>query len=62
LIESLCQSEKPADEGLLKIILGFPEDLPDLSSRRPPDGNSRPDGIHNSYYEQRKRGVLPNRY
>jgi hypothetical protein len=38
----------------------FPEDLPDLRSARVE--NDKPDGINNCYFEQRKRGVLPEYY
>ena len=38
----------------------FPEDLPDLRSARVK--NDKPDGINNCYFEQRKRGVLPEYY
>ncbi len=38
----------------------FPEDLPDLGSTR--IENDKPDGTNNCYFEQRKRGVLPEYY
>lgn len=47
------------DPPLFRQLMGFPEDLPDLSRLRPPGGNSRPAGIGESYFEQRKRGTLP---
>jgi hypothetical protein len=43
-------------------LLGFPEDLPNLSRRRPPSGNARPQGIRQSYFAKRKRGELPDTY
>ena len=43
-------------------LMGFPEDLPDLSWLRPPGGNSRPDGVEQSYFAQRHRGELPQTY
>jgi hypothetical protein len=39
--------------------MGFPDDLPDLSRLRPPGGNSRPEGIEESYFAQRQRGESP---
>ena len=42
--------------------MGFPEDLPDLSELRPPDGNSRPEGVAQSYSALRERGELPETY
>jgi len=43
-------------------LLGFPDDLPDLSSLRPPGGNLRPEGIAQSYFAQRKQGRLAATY
>jgi hypothetical protein len=43
-------------------LIGFPEDLPDLSQLRPPAGNSRPEGIEESYFARRRRGELPETY
>ena len=50
------------DPELLKEILGFPDDLPDLSKLRPPGGNAKPDGIEQSYFRLRERGELPDTY
>ena len=47
---------------VLRRFFGFPSNLPRLASLRPPGGNSRPDGIHNSFYERRTRGDLPEFY
>jgi hypothetical protein len=38
---------------------GYPDNLPRLSTLRPPNGNSRLAGIADSHYERRKRGELP---
>jgi hypothetical protein len=38
--------------------MGYPADLPDLSSLRPPAGNSRPEGIDQSHAARRERGEL----
>ena len=43
-------------------LLGFPDDLPDLSQARPPGGNSRPDGVEHSCFALRERGQLPETY
>lgn len=40
-------------------LMGFPQDLPNLSRLQPPKGNSRPEGIQRSYYAMRQRGELP---
>jgi HNH endonuclease len=43
-------------------LMGFPQDLPDLASLRPPHGNSRPKGVADSYHAQRNTGELPQKY
>ncbi|ETW97976.1 MAG: hypothetical protein ETSY2_43555 [Candidatus Entotheonella gemina] len=50
------------DQELDKQLMGFPDDLPDLSRLRPPGGNTRPDGIRESYFEVRRYGELPATY
>ncbi len=42
--------------------LGYPNDLPDLASLRPPGGNSRPQGVAVCAFESRRRGELPEAY
>lgn len=41
----------------LTLWLGYPEDLPDLSTPAPP-ANSKPDGVKDCFFAQRKRGEL----
>jgi hypothetical protein len=43
-------------------LLGFPDDLPDLSRLRPPGGNTRPAGIEESYFARRQHNQLPATY
>lgn len=43
-------------------LMCFPADLPDLSRQQPPSGNSRPNGVNQSYYARRQRGELPETY
>jgi hypothetical protein len=50
----------PAFREIFLAKFRFPEDLPDLRSARVK--NDKPDGIDNCYFEQRKRGVLPEYY
>jgi hypothetical protein len=50
------------DSILLRELMGYPDDLPDLSRLRPPDGNSRPEGIAQSHFAQRERRALGNTY
>ena len=36
-------------------LMGFPDELPNLRRKSPPDGNTRPKGIEDSWYERRQR-------
>lgn len=49
------------DRVLYERLMGFPDDLPDLSSRHPKH-NTRPDGVDDSYHARRLRGELPETY
>jgi HNH endonuclease len=53
---------KVHDPDLYRQLLGYPDDLPNLSLLRPPGGNTRPEGIVASCHEQRARGELPATY
>jgi hypothetical protein len=50
------------DPALARRLLAYPDDLPDLSTLRPPQGNTRPDGIPQSHLARRQRGELPDTY
>lgn len=50
------------DPPLYHRLMGFPDDLPDLARLRPPGGNTRPEGVNNSWFAQRERGTLPATY
>jgi hypothetical protein len=50
------------DVSLYRELLRFPEPLPSLKRLRPPGGNSRPDGIIESWAAMAKRGELPGVY
>jgi hypothetical protein len=43
-------------------LMGFPQDLPDLSILRPPGGNARPEGISEGCFARRERGELTETY
>ncbi len=43
-------------------LMGFPDDIPNLDVLRPPDGNARPEGISQSFFERRRRSELPATY
>ncbi len=47
------------DPALHRRLMGYPADLPNLSTLEPPDGNTRPDGVKASHFEQQKAGTLP---
>ena len=53
---------KEHDSDVYRQLMGFPDDLPDLKRLKPPEGNTRSDGVEQSCYEQRKRGKLPDTY
>jgi hypothetical protein len=50
------------DTDLFERLMGYPNDLPDLSRLRPPGGNSRPDGIAQSHFARREQGKLRSIY
>jgi hypothetical protein len=58
-ILELAEASNPT---LYRKLLGYPDDLPDLSKLKPPGGNSRPEGLTQSHYERRLRGELPETY
>lgn len=50
------------DPALLQELLGFPDNLPDLSRLHPPKGNRRPTGVTRSHFARKSRGKLPPTY
>ncbi len=50
------------DPGLWRKVMGFPEVLPDLRPLKPPGGNTRPEGVGQSWHAKRERGDLPESY
>jgi hypothetical protein len=58
-IVALARTYQP---DLYKQLLSFPNDLPDLATLSPPDGNTRPKGVEASYFAQKKNGTLPEMY
>ena len=55
----LAAEHKPE---LYRQLMGYPHDLPELSAMRPPEGNTRPEGIAESHFERHRRGELPETY
>jgi hypothetical protein len=62
LLLEIIRLATSCDRGLYVRLMGFPDDLPDLSSKRPPGGNSQPGGIRNSFMARRQRGELDETY
>ena len=58
LLELLATFATTDHERLLRDLLGFPSDMPDLSAMRPPNGNTRPAGIAQSFFEQRRLATM----
>jgi len=54
----IVQLAEQHDTKLFRRLMGFPDDLPDLSRLRPPGGNTRPEGVEESYFAQREKGIL----
>jgi hypothetical protein len=50
------------DPALFSRLMGYPAELPDLAALKPPEGNTRPDGVADSYLARRTRGELPATY
>ncbi len=62
LLALLATRRGEAAVRLRKRYLGYPDDLPDLASLRPPGGNSRPEGLAMCCFERQLRGELPESY
>lgn len=52
---------KQRDVPLFRQLLGFPDDLPNLSQLRPPS-NLHPEGVELSWFAKRERGQLADTY
>ena len=50
------------DPRLWRKVMAFPEVLPDLRPLKPPGGNTRPEGVGQSWHAKRERGDLPESY
>jgi len=61
LMIRILQCCAKGDRKLFVALMGYPSDLTDLAKLSPP-GNSRPEGVRNSFYAVRARGELPEVY
>src|SRR5262249_49699688 len=52
LFRALQEAQTPRATAILRHYFSYPDNLPILSQYRPPDGNNRPDGIAQSFYER----------
>ena len=57
LLDYLMQHGDAQARSFIEYLMGYPDDLPDLGSLRPP-ANFRPDGIKESAYHLRESGKL----
>ena len=57
----IVQLAEEYDEVLFQRVMGYPNELPDLSRLIAPS-NSKPEGIDQSYHARRQRGELSNTY
>ena len=57
----IIELAEESDPDLLRELMGYPADLPNLRRSRAPE-NTRPDGIDDSCFARRERGELPDVY
>lgn len=57
----MASEGRPGSE-TLQCCLGYPADLPNLSTEKEPKHNKRPEGIRESHYERNQRSELPAYY
>lgn len=56
---AILRAYKKHEPERYRLVMGFPIDLPDLESRRPPGGNTKSEGAKNCRYRQRELGTIP---
>jgi hypothetical protein len=59
LLQVVRLAEEKDNLPIILKLLSYPDDLPRLKQKRPPGGNWRPTGLHDSSHERRRRGELP---
>jgi hypothetical protein len=58
----ILRSVANTDERLFRELIGYPRDLPDLSSKRPEGGNDRLSGLAEGAHQLKRLGCLPEWY
>lgn len=61
MLEVMEMLSKRLDEGeqIARYFLGFPTSMPRLGQLRPPDGNSKPDGVNGCFFARQQRNEVP---
>jgi hypothetical protein len=62
MVADVVRMAEENDTSLYRQLMGYPDDLPDLSWLRPPGGNGKPEGVAASHFARRERGELPDSY
>jgi hypothetical protein len=62
IVAEVLQMAEQNDPALYRQLMGYPDELPDLSRLRPPGGNGKPEGVAASHFARRERGELPESY
>lgn len=62
MLDVLIRLDSHEATELVTEILGWPVDLPNLRTKKPPGGNVKPEGIASCCYERRQCGELPALY
>jgi hypothetical protein len=62
LVALLRNSNAPEALEALHDLLSLPSDLPNLAVLRPPEGNARPGGVPDSFFERRRRNEIADVY
>lgn len=58
----LLVSKIQSDPEMMRLWLGYPDELPNLAAEKPPKGNKRPQGIYQSHHARKQRGELTEYY
>jgi len=62
LVRGLADRTDAEGKKIFTFLMGFPTELPDLASLRPPEGNTKPKGLEQAYFTLREKGTLPETY